>query len=77
MARLQYVVVNHNNEWKISFEGKHYGPYKTQKEGITVVVNEAHDSGKKGHDTQVLVQGVDSKFRTEWTYGNDPYPPKG
>jgi hypothetical protein len=77
MPRLQYFVVNHENKWKISFEGKHYGPYATQKDAIKVAIDTAHKAGANGHDAQVLVQGMDSKFRTEWTYGNDPYPPKG
>lgn len=77
MARAQYVVVFHENQWKISFDGKHYGPYGTQKEAIRAAVDAAHKSGKQGHDAQVLVQGTDNKFRTEWTYGHDPYPPPG
>jgi hypothetical protein len=77
MARAQYVVVLHNNEWKISFEGKHYGPYGTQALAIRAAVDAAHTTGEKGHDAQVLIQGMDNKFRTEWTYGHDPYPPKG
>jgi hypothetical protein len=77
MARLQYVVVLHQNEWKISFQGKHYGPYKTQKEAIRSAVDAAHKAGQGGSDAQVLIQGTDNKFRTEWTYGNDPYPPPG
>lgn len=77
MARAQYFVVHHQGQWKISFGGKHYGPCDTQKAAIKVAVETAHTSGKNGHDAQVLVQGTDSKFRTEWTYGNEPYPPKG
>lgn len=77
MERAQYFVVNHQGEWKISLDGKHYGPYDTQAKAIRAAVDAAHDTGKKGKGAQVLVQGVDSKFRTEWTYGNDPYPPKG
>lgn len=77
MARAQYVVVLHQSQWKISFEGKHYGPYSTQKDAIRVAVDAAHSSGAKGHDAQVLIQGENNQFRTEWTYGNDPYPPKG
>lgn len=77
MARNQYFVVLHDGQWKISFNQKRYGPYKTQAEAIRVAVDAAHSAGKKGHDAQVLVQGKDNKFRTEWTYGNDPYPPPG
>lgn len=77
MARAQYIVVRHNGEWKISFNGKHYGPYSTQQAAIRAAVDAAHDSGGKGVDAQVMVQGVNNEFRTEWTYGHDPYPPKG
>jgi hypothetical protein len=77
MARAQYFVVLHNGEWKINFEQKHYGPYRTQADAIRAAVDAAHSSGAKGIDAQVLIQGRDNKFRTEWTYGNDPYPPPG
>ena len=77
MARKQYVVVLHQGEWKISHEGKHIGVYKTQNDAIRAAVDAAHQAGKQGHDAQVLIQGTDNKFRTEWTYGHDPYPPKG
>lgn len=74
MQRVQYFVVLHEGQWKISFNGKHYGPYDTQRAAIRAAVDAAH---KAAGDAQVLVQGQDNKFRTEWTYGNDPYPPPG
>ncbi len=76
--RLQYFVVLHENEWKVKYEGKHYGPYPTQKAAIRAAVDSAHTSGRNGHDAQVLVQSTTNhQFRTEWTYGHDPYPPPG
>ena len=77
MARAQYFVVLHESQWKINLDGTHYGPYPTQAEAIRVAVDAAHNSGGKGHDAQVMVQGMNNQFRTEWTYGHDPYPPKG
>lgn len=77
MARAQYFVVLHQGEWKISFNGKHFGPYKTQRDAIKSAVDAAHKTGANGGEAQVLVQGENNKFRTEWTYGNDPYPPPG
>lgn len=74
MARIQYFVVLHEGRWKINYNGKHFGPYPTQKAAIRAAVDAAHTA--KG-DSQVLVQGQDNRFRTEWTYGNDPYPPPG
>lgn len=77
MARLQFFVVRHDNEWKIKFNGDHYGPYGTQAIAIRKAVDWAHAEGTKGNDAQVLVQGLNNQFRAEWTYGNDPYPPPG
>jgi hypothetical protein len=77
MLRLQYVVVFDNNQWKISYDGQYFGPYSTQRTAIQAAVHGAHNAGKDGHDAQVLVQGENNQFRTEWTYGHDPYPPPG
>lgn len=74
MARTQYVVVLRNGQWMITLNGKHYGPYATQRQAIRAAVDAAHET--KG-DAQVLVQGQNNLFRTEWTYGHDPYPPPG
>ena len=75
MVRSQYVVVTQNGKWKISLGDKHYGPFKTQKEATKVAIDAAHKAGKNGHDAQVVLQGEDNQFKTEWTYGQDPYPP--
>ncbi len=77
MERQVYYVVLHENEWKISYNGKHYGPYRTQANAIRQAVDAAHESGKKGYPAQVVIQDRNNQFRTEWTYGNDPYPPPG
>ena len=76
-SRVQYFVVLHEGQWKISLNGKHYGPYESQAVAIRVAVDTAHKTGTQGQDAQVLVQGQNNQFRTEWTYGHDPYPPRG
>lgn len=76
MARVQYYVLKNGTEWKVRHNDKDY-PYATQKAAMKAAVDAAHSSGKNGHDAQVLVQGRDGQWQTEWTYGNDPYPPAG
>jgi hypothetical protein len=44
---------------------------------MKAAIDTAHQAGQQGFDSQVLVQGRDGKWQTEWTYGKDPYPPKG
>jgi hypothetical protein len=77
MSRAQYFVVLHQSQWKINFQGQHYGPYHTQAVAIRAAVDAAHEAGRNGYDAQVLVQGRNNQFRAEWTYGHDPYPPRG
>jgi Uncharacterized protein conserved in bacteria (DUF2188) len=67
MVRVEYYVLNHDGQWKIGFRGKHYGPYANQSDAVHCAVEAA--SMNQG-DAQVLVQGSDGKFRTEWTYGD-------
>lgn len=76
MARAHYFVLSNGGSWKVQFEGKDY-PYGTQQEAMSAAVHAARSSGQSGHDAQVLVQGQNGQWRTEWTYGNDPYPPRG
>ena len=71
MAAEQYFIVLHNNEWKISFKDKHYGPYATQLEAIEAAVDAAYAMGEIGIDAQVLVQESEHELRTEWTYDQD------
>ena len=77
MDRNQYVVVLHNDEWKIKYGEKHYGPYSSRAAAIRAAVDTAHRLGLLGHDTQVLIESMNNLIRTEWTYGHDPYPPRG
>ena len=78
MPRTVYYVVYHESQWKIKLGDKHHGPYSTQKHAIRAAVDAAHKEGKTNPaGAQVLVQGKDNQWRTEWTYGSDPYPPPG
>ncbi|WP_127089457.1 DUF2188 domain-containing protein [Aquabacter cavernae] len=77
MPRVHYFVVHQDGAWKVKLDGTHYGPYDTQKMAIRIAVDAAQQTGNNGRSAQVLVQGMDNQFRTEWTYGNDPYPPPG
>jgi hypothetical protein len=64
----------HDNKWKIKHGEHQSDPFRTQEEAIKEAVNPASESGTL---SQVLVQAEDLTFRTEWTYGKDPFPPPG
>ena len=67
----QYVVIFENNEWKISFKDKNYGPYPNRQEAIEAAIDAAYSMGAIGIDAQVLTQDSDKNLKTEWTYGRD------
>ena len=72
MNHTPYIVVRDQGQWKISVDGTRYGPYATQRDAIRAAVDAAHEAGLKGLKGQVLLL---DQFRTEWTFGIDPYPP--
>lgn len=63
----QYFVIFENNEWKISFNDKHYGPYPDQKVAIDAAIDAAYAMGAIGIDAQVLTQDAHNSLKTEWT----------
>ena len=76
-AREQYFVVRHEDQWKIKYNGSHIGAYKTQQDAMDaarILAQKAHDNGS---NSQVLVQGKNMQFQTEWSYGEDPRDVKG
>lgn len=73
MAAEQYFIVQDNNEWKISFKDKHYGPFDSQQEAIEAAIDAAYAMGNIGIDAEVLVQDADQKLSTAWSYGPDFY----
>ena len=78
MAHHKYFVVFHQGQWKINYNGKHYGPYANQRAAYQDAVETAQKAGKKGDQAQVFIQRRDNnQWRAEWTYGKDPYPPPG
>ena len=71
MAVEQYFILEDYNEWKISFNEKHYGPYVTQQDAIEAAVDAAYAMGAIGIDAQVLIHDTDQILRTAWSYGQD------
>jgi hypothetical protein len=77
MERRKYYVVLYQGEWWVNYEGQRSGPYSTQALAMEAAKKSAKQSADSGYPSQVLVQGRDNQWQVEWTYGDDPYPPKG
>lgn len=72
-SKNQYVVRNGNN-WGVRGEGNERltRTFETQREAIEHGREIARNQG-----VEVRIQGRDARFREAWSYGNDPFPPKG
>jgi hypothetical protein len=63
--------------WKIQWEkGSVISRHFTQTTAIKAA-RELVSHYSRGYITQVVVQRPDGRFREEWTYGRDPFPPRG
>lgn len=75
MRQVVYVV-SHGTQWKMKCEHCGERVTNTQAEAIRLAKNHVA-SLPAGTLAQILVQRDDGRFRTEWTYGSDPFPPRG
>lgn len=70
-------VLSHGTQWKMQCEHCSSGTiYRTQADAISAA--RQHVGGlPQGTLSQIRVQNDQGQFRTEWTYGQDPFPPRG
>ena len=54
-------------------EGVRISRHRLKTAAVRAAIDEAHANPP----SQVLVQKQDGQWQTEWTYGQDPYPPSG
>lgn len=69
----QYVVRN-GERWGVRGEGNSRltQTFDTQREAIAFGRDIA-----RNQEAELRIQGRDARFREAWSYGNDPFPPKG
>lgn len=69
-----YRVLPDGEGWKISSDGLGTLGHYDRKSDAT---DQARSLAKASGLSQVVVHNKDGKFGTEWTYGDDPFPPRG
>lgn len=74
MSKRNHYVVRSGSAWAVRSEGddRLVRRTETQAEAIRLGRDLAFRSGG-----ELRIQGMDGKFREAWSYGNDPFPPKG
>lgn len=65
MAHVRYFISRTGDQWLVRFDGKDYR-YSAHSEAVRAAVKAASSASATGYDAEVLVQGVDGKWRTEW-----------
>ncbi len=76
MRKIIYVLT-HGEKWRVQCDHCN-GSSITDTQTSAITIARKHVASlPEGTLSQILVQGRDSKFRTEWTYGEDPFPPRG
>lgn len=71
MTRATYYVLSDGGSWTVRLNGKDT-PFRTQAEAIDAARDAAKRTFAAGQNSQVLIQGANGQWRTEWTYGDDP-----
>lgn len=74
MAGKNQYVVRNGNGWGVRGEGNSRltGSFETQQAAIERGRDIARSQG-----SELRIQNSQGKFREAWSYGNDPFPPKG
>ncbi|HEV7292839.1 hypothetical protein [Devosia sp. RR2S18] len=67
MTAQHYIVARHEGQWKVSFHGTDQGPFPSKDEAVEVAITDAQTLHERGLDVEVLVQDIDSSFRTAWS----------
>ena len=68
MAGARSYVFKNAHGWKIGYDGKEY-PYKSNADAVMAAIRAANKTAALGLEAEVLVQGIDGKWRTEWSGG--------
>lgn len=73
MARTVYRVVPDVTKWSVKHERKIMSSHYTKSSAIEA----GRGLAKANEPSQLVVHRSDGTIETEWTYGDDPFPPRG
>lgn len=76
MPTSRYFIEGSEDNWRIRFRNSDFGPYRTCREAMMFAVDAAHQLGSQGEVTEVCIMGDNGRFRSEWAFGRDSYPPR-
>jgi len=77
MRCMRYYVFPKEDGWAVRHGDKACCAFKSKEQAIRAAIETAHDFGDDFHGAEVLVQEESGDYRSIWTFGEDPYPPRG
>jgi hypothetical protein len=72
VSRFHYYVQPDGALWKVTDGNGNVTHYNTQTEAAGVARSAAQRDHQLGYNAQVHIARPTGRWRTEWTYGNDP-----
>jgi hypothetical protein len=72
-ARKVFRVVPNGDYWQVKYNGEALSTHYTKE----MAISKGRDRALANKPSQLVVHRRDGTIETEWTYGNDPYPPAG
>ena len=76
MRKVIYVSPSGSN-WKVHWQHESNGYLFSLKTNAISKARQMVGQLSAGEVSQIRVQRADGTFQTEWTYGQDPFPPRG
>jgi hypothetical protein len=76
MPRMRYIIVRQEDEWLIKFGDGEYGSYRSRAEAMLFAIDAVQKLGEQGENTEVGLMVEHGRLRPEWSYGQDPFPPR-
>lgn len=70
-------VLSHGESWKLQFNNQVVGSLSSTQADAIKKAKAIVAGSPEGTCSQILIQGDRGQWRTEWTYGKDPFPPRG
>jgi len=73
--KVYHVTKNSGGGWNVKKEGAQRSSAHLERK--TDAVQRGRELAKSGGHGQLKIHKQNGQFQTEYTYGSDPYPPKG
>lgn len=73
MARKVYRVVPNGTNWQVKHDGKVLSNHLMK----SMAIAEGQRIAKANQPSQLVIHLANGQIETEYTYGTDPYPPRG